>query len=121
MTAATRVLVAMSGGVDSSVAAALLRDAGHDVTGVTLKLWGGESDSGCCSAAGIQRVTFGWLAAAERRATFGCMALLRKPSRRSGTHAHTPGQVDRLSFGLSHALLRRLSVTMSLPARNACF
>jgi tRNA-specific 2-thiouridylase len=51
---ATRVLVAMSGGVDSSVAAALLRDAGHDVTGVTLKLWGGESDSGCCSAADVE-------------------------------------------------------------------
>ena len=54
MTAATRVLVAMSGGVDSSVAAVLLRDAGHDVTGVTLKLWGGESDSGCCSAADVE-------------------------------------------------------------------
>jgi len=50
----TRVLVAMSGGVDSSVAAALLRDAGHDVTGVTLKLWGGDSDSGCCSAADVE-------------------------------------------------------------------
>jgi tRNA-specific 2-thiouridylase len=54
MTAATRVLVAMSGGVDSSVAAALLRHAGYDVTGVTLKLWGGESDSGCCSAADVE-------------------------------------------------------------------
>jgi tRNA-uridine 2-sulfurtransferase len=54
MTAATRVLVAMSGGVDSSVAAALLREGGHDVTGVTLKLWGGESDSGCCSAADVE-------------------------------------------------------------------
>jgi len=52
--AAQRVLVAMSGGVDSSVAAALLRDAGHQVTGVTLKLWGGESDSGCCSAADVE-------------------------------------------------------------------
>jgi tRNA-uridine 2-sulfurtransferase len=50
----TKVLVAMSGGVDSSVAAALLRDEGFDVTGVTLKLWGGESDSGCCSAADVE-------------------------------------------------------------------
>src|SRR5207342_3018413 len=49
VSASTRVLVAMSGGVDSSVAAALLVEQGHDVTGVTLKLWGGESDSGCCS------------------------------------------------------------------------
>jgi tRNA-specific 2-thiouridylase len=34
-----RVLAAMSGGVDSGVAAALLAEAGHAVTGVTLKLW----------------------------------------------------------------------------------
>ena len=51
---ARRVLVAMSGGVDSSVAAALLRDEGHDVTGVTLKLWGGASDSGCCSVSDVE-------------------------------------------------------------------
>lgn len=43
------VLVAMSGGVDSSVAAALLLEQGHAVTGVTMKLWGGESDTGCCA------------------------------------------------------------------------
>jgi tRNA-specific 2-thiouridylase len=41
----------MSGGVDSSVAAALLIDAGHEVVGATMKLWGGPSDSGCCSVA----------------------------------------------------------------------
>jgi len=44
----------MSGGVDSSVAAALLLEQGHDVTGVTLKLWGGDSDSGCCSVADVE-------------------------------------------------------------------
>jgi tRNA-specific 2-thiouridylase len=49
-----RVMVAMSGGVDSSVAAARLAQAGHDVTGITLKLWGGESDSGCCSVADVE-------------------------------------------------------------------
>jgi len=43
----------MSGGVDSSVAAALLIEAGHEVTGATLKLWGGASDSGCCSVADV--------------------------------------------------------------------
>ena len=47
-----KAIVAMSGGVDSSVAAALLVDAGYDVTGIMLKLWKGEeqnNNSGCCN------------------------------------------------------------------------
>jgi len=48
-----KVLVAMSGGVDSSVAAALLAQQGYDVTATTLKLWGGESDTGCCSVSDV--------------------------------------------------------------------
>ncbi len=44
----------MSGGVDSSVAAALLIEQGHEVVGATLKLWGGASDSGCCSVADVE-------------------------------------------------------------------
>jgi tRNA-specific 2-thiouridylase len=42
----------MSGGVDSSVAAALMVEQGYDVTGVMLKLWRGEAannNSGCCN------------------------------------------------------------------------
>ncbi len=49
-----KVLAALSGGVDSTVAAALLLDAGHDVVGVTMKLWGGESDTGCCSVSDVE-------------------------------------------------------------------
>src|SRR4051794_9314209 len=49
-----RVLLAMSGGVDSSVAGALLLEQGHDVVGVTMKLWGGKSDSGCCSVGDVE-------------------------------------------------------------------
>jgi tRNA-specific 2-thiouridylase len=49
-----RVLVAMSGGVDSSVAAALLAEQGHEVVGATMKLWGGPSDSGCCAVSDVE-------------------------------------------------------------------
>lgn len=49
-----RVLVALSGGVDSTVAASLLLDAGHEVVGATMKLWGGESDNGCCSVSDVE-------------------------------------------------------------------
>ena len=48
-----QVMVAMSGGVDSSVAAAMMLDAGHEVVGVTMKLWGGPSDKGCCSVSDV--------------------------------------------------------------------
>jgi len=48
-----RALVAMSGGVDSSVAAALMLEAGHDAIGVTVKLWQGPDGqlplAGCCT------------------------------------------------------------------------
>lgn len=52
MTEQRRTLVAMSGGVDSSVAAALLREQGHELVGVTLHLWdaSGEQKVGRCCA-----------------------------------------------------------------------
>ena len=48
-----KVLMALSGGVDSSVAAAELLTAGHEVVGITMRLWGGDSDTGCCSIADV--------------------------------------------------------------------
>ncbi len=46
-----RVVVAMSGGVDSSVAAALVSEAGHEAVGVTLKLASGPPTGfGCCGS-----------------------------------------------------------------------
>jgi tRNA-specific 2-thiouridylase len=56
-----KVAVAMSGGVDSSVAAALMRDEGHEVFGVTLQLWPKEMAArdfdrhhGCCSLDAVE-------------------------------------------------------------------
>jgi tRNA-uridine 2-sulfurtransferase len=55
-----KIAVAMSGGVDSSVAAALLQAQGHDVVGITLQQWPREDleesarHGGCCSLSAVE-------------------------------------------------------------------
>ena len=55
-----KIAVAMSGGVDSSVTAALLQARGHDVVGVTLQQWPRDDSEeaarhgGCCSLSGVE-------------------------------------------------------------------
>ena len=52
----TKIIVAMSGGVDSSVAAVMLKKEGYDVTGVTLRLYNQSNASkskSCCAGIDI--------------------------------------------------------------------
>ena len=116
------VMVAMSGGVDSSVAAALLRDAGHEVVGVTMKLWGGESDSGLLLGLRRRRRPPGRRPTRHRAPRLQLRRRLRRARRRSlrrrprrGPHAEP---VHRVQPAPQVRSARRVGPTRSASTRS---
>ncbi|MHC4481355.1 MAG: tRNA 2-thiouridine(34) synthase MnmA [Planctomycetota bacterium] len=111
-----KVIVAMSGGVDSAVAAALLREQGYDVVGISLRLPtygdGAGRDAPCCGVRGIEdaRTVAGRLGipfyALDFRDEFRCRVVEAFCS--SYAHGLTPNPCitcnDQVKFG---ALLQR--------------
>ena len=117
-----RVAVGLSGGVDSSVAAALLKEAGHEVTGVTMKLWkegryaGGAGRDACfgpgeaedvarteelCGRLGIEYRTFDCAEAYERE--------ILAHFRREWLAGRTPNPCVRCNAAMKFGLLPRLA------------
>src|SRR5699024_12276285 len=84
-----RVLVAMSGGIDSSVAAVMLHEQGYEVIGMTMKTWdyassgSSKKETGCCSLDSINDRS------EERRVGKECrVAGTRRRRKRDRTRRH---------------------------------
>lgn len=121
-----RALVGLSGGVDSAVAARLLQEAGHEVAGVTMALWGGRykggSGHGCfgpegadlaaardvCRALGIEHRVVDCAAEYER--------LIIGDFRREKLAGRTPNPCVRCNAEIKFGLLPRLARAAGLEA-----
>ena len=115
-----RVVVAMSGGVDSSVVAGLMRQAGHDVIGVTLQLYDHGSATGrkgsCCAGQDIHDAR----RVADRLGISALRARLREPlqlSRDAASPRATPPA--RRRSRASPATSRSSSASCSTPPRSS--
>jgi tRNA-specific 2-thiouridylase len=108
---ARRIVVAMSGGVDSTVAAAMLKEQGHELVGVTLKLrdCGGEQTSrSCCGVDGLVRAADSADLLGIRHEVVDCVKEFESRVLRNAWEEYADGRTpspcllcnERLKFGL---------------------
>lgn len=111
---AHRIAVGMSGGLDSSVAAALLQDAGHEVIGLTLHLF--KDGSRCCSLEDVQRAREVCHHLGIRHYTLNAVELFEStiimPFVEEYAHGRTPSPCilcnQHIKFGILHTRARQL-------------
>jgi tRNA-specific 2-thiouridylase len=119
MTNRERIAVAMSGGVDSSVAAAILQSEGYEVVGVTLKLQDCESEGesrSCCGIDGMVRARAVAGRLGIRHYELNCVAdfesLVLRPAWEEYARGRTPSPCllcnERIKFGILHEWAREI-------------
>lgn len=106
-----RIAVAMSGGIDSSVAAAVLREQGHQVIGVTMRLRGcdeAQASRSCCGVAGLVRARAVAGQLGIRHYEVDCVRefdqYVLRPAWEAYTNGYTPNPClpcnERIKFGI---------------------
>ena len=107
--ALVKIAVAMSGGVDSSVAAALLQAQGHDVVGVTLQQWPrGETEESAQARRVLLAVRGGGRAARRLAARHSLLLLEPREGVRRAGHRAVPSRLPRGPHAQSVRALQRI-------------
>jgi tRNA-uridine 2-sulfurtransferase len=117
-----RILVAMSGGVDSSVTAALVQESGAEAVGVTLRLQPGEPAEGGGACSGLDGLTAARAVAAKLGMTHHVLggeqefdSLILRPAWEEYARGRTPSPClacnERIKFGLLWQFAERLGAT----------
>jgi len=107
MNAARHIMVGVSGGVDSSVAALLIRNAGYRAVGITMKLWSpGDQDAAsaeACETEGGEKTCCTADSAMDAKRVCDQIGIpIRQNSQHTGTTVFVRRQRDFLDHGVEH-------------------